>query len=278
MVLAAGLGTRLRPLTDACAKPLVPVGDRPALDHVLDRLRAAGVTRLVVNAHHHARQLVAHANTMRDLAVSVEDDLLGTAGGIERAGPVLGEGDAIVWNGDILAEVDVRDLVAAHRDLATLVVERMERGAGSVGVDGAGRIVRLRQERFGDEVHGGQFLGIQVLSAELRALLPARGGLVEDLYVPALARGATLRAHPFEGAWHDIGSVASYLGANLAWLARRGSASWQGADAHVAETVALERTVVGAGAVVTGAGALDGCVVWPRARARAPLAGQVVIA
>jgi len=80
MVLAAGLGTRLRPLTEHCAKPLVPVGDRPALAHVLDRLRAAGATRIVVNAHHHAGQVRAFVEGLgpgAGVSLSEETDLLG---------------------------------------------------------------------------------------------------------------------------------------------------------------------------------------------------------
>src|ERR1019366_6180162 len=95
MVLAAGLGTRLRPLTDHRAKALVPVGDRPALAHVVNRLRAAGISRVVVNAHHHLDQLRAFASGEAGLhpALSEETDLLGTAGCIAHAKAVPGEGD-----------------------------------------------------------------------------------------------------------------------------------------------------------------------------------------
>lgn len=280
MVLAAGLGTRLRPLTDRCAKPLVPVGDRPALAHVLDRLRAAGVRRLVVNAHHRAGDVRAFARGQPELAVSEERDLLGTAGGIEHAGPMLGPGDVLVWNGDILADLDARALLAAHDAggaAATLVVQPLEAGQGRVGLDADGRVVRLRDRRFGPEARCGQFLGIHVLSAELRACLPrGAAGLIEDVLVPALARGAVVRAFAFEGPWHDIGTVASYLAANRAWLDARNLASWTGPGARVAAGVRLERSIVGAGARVEGEGALSGAVVWPEAHAVAPLADAVV--
>jgi mannose-1-phosphate guanylyltransferase len=278
MVLAAGLGTRLRPLSDVRAKPLFPVGDRPALAHVLDRLHAAEVSRVVVNAHHHTDQVRVFVSERPGTRLSVETELLGTAGGIACARDLLGEGDVLVWNADILADIDIAALVAAHRESATLVVQPLGAGAGSVGLDAAGRIVRLRQERFGAEVRGGQFLGVHVLGAALRSLLPERGGLIEDVYVPALARGAILRAFPYEGAWHDIGTVASYLEANAAWLARRGAGGWAGPGAVVGEAVLLEESVVGEGATVTGQGTLRNCVVWPGAHAVAPLAGRVVTA
>jgi mannose-1-phosphate guanylyltransferase len=286
MVLAAGLGTRLRPLTDVCAKSLVPIGDRPALAHVLDRLAAAGTTRVVVNAHHRADDVRAFVRTRgAGVAVSEERDLLGTAGGLARAAELLGyEGDAIVWNADIVADVDPIALVAAHQRAlpareATLVVQLREAGQGSVGLDAAGRVVRLRGDRVGrleDESHGGEFLGIHVIGAALRARLPERGCLVGDVYIPALHRGAALQAFVSEGPFFDIGNASGYVAANLAWLTARGLASWSGPGARVPPGVSLAQTVLGAGASVTGSGALDRCVVWPGSTVAAPLSDAVV--
>jgi NDP-sugar pyrophosphorylase family protein len=281
MVLSAGLGTRLRPLTELRAKPLVPVGDRPALAHVLGRLRAAGVSRVVVNAHHLAAQVVAFAKGQGagGLAVSEETELLGTSGGIAKAAPLLGAGDVLVCNGDILAEVDVRALVASHAGgdrVATLVVQPLPAGQGPVGLDSKGGVVRLRAERFGDEARGGQFLGIYVLGAALRERLVSPGGVVEDVLVPAMARGEVVRAFEFAGPWHDIGTLDSYREANLAWLDGRGLGCWVGTGATVAPGVALERSLVGEGATVSGEGTLARCVVWPGARAVAPLQDRIV--
>lgn len=245
---------------------------------MIERLRAAGVPRIVVNAHHHPAQMRDFVACETDLALSEEPELLGTAGGVARAGPLLGGGDVVVWNADILADIDVRALVAAHASEATLVVQPMAAGQGSIGVDADGRIVRLRAERFGDEASGGQFPGVYVLGEALRARIPERGGIIEDLLVPALARGATLRAFPFTGAWRDIGTIDSYLEANVAWLRDRGVASWVGPGAHVAEGVVLESAVIGAGASVVGQGRLSRAVVWPGAHATAPIEGGVVTA
>jgi mannose-1-phosphate guanylyltransferase len=115
MVLCAGLGTRLRPLSEMRAKALVPVGDRAALAHVLERLAKAGVERVAVNVHHRADEMRTWlaANAPR-AGVSEEAELLGTAGGVARARSLLGAaGGVLVWNGDILADIDVRALLAA---------------------------------------------------------------------------------------------------------------------------------------------------------------------
>lgn len=282
MVLAAGLGSRLRPLTHILPKPLVPVGNRPALAHVLERLVAAGVDRIVVNAHHGREQVALFLAGRPGVALSAEPELLGTAGGVTRAGALLGGGDVLIWNADILAELDPMALVAAHasdpRRAATLVVQPRERGSGSVGLDASGRLVRLRRERIAEEVRGGEFLGIHVLGEDVRRLLPERGCLVGDGYIPALRSGARLQAFEWDAPFFDIGSVASYLEANVAWLNSSRRSHWVGHGAQVGPGIALERTVLGDGATVHGQGALERCVVWPGVTVQAPLADAVVAA
>jgi len=280
MLLAAGLGTRLRPLTERCAKPLVPVGDRPLLAHILERLRRGKVDRIVVNAHHRAGDLKDFVGRDGgDVCVSEERDLLGTAGGVARAGGLLGAGDVLVWNADILADIDVGSLVFAHSAgdaAATLVVRPLAPGEGNVGTDAAGRIVRLRSERVADEARGGEFVPIHVLGADLRRRLPERGCLVGDIYIPALLAGAPLRAFAHDAPWHDVGSLRSYLAANLAWLDERGLGGWAGDGARAESPVELRRAILGAGATAVGAGPLARCVVWPGSVATAPLADSVV--
>jgi NDP-sugar pyrophosphorylase family protein len=288
MVLAAGLGTRLRPLTDLCAKPLVPVGDRPALAHALGRLDVAGVTRKVVNAHHRADEVGRFVeSSFPGVHVSVEVELLGTAGGIARASDLLGPGDVVLWNADILADLDVRALVAAHEAHrespaeprgGTLVVQPLLRGQGSVGLDPSGRVVRIRQQRIAEETCGGEFLGIHVLGPTIRAALPARGCVIGDGYIPAMEDGARLQAFVHRGPFFDVGTPRRYLDANLAWLAARGESAWLGHDARRTAGVVVEDTVVGAGAILVGEGTLRRCVVWPGATASAPLADAIVAA
>lgn len=281
MILAAGLGTRLRPLTDELPKPLVPVGDRSVLAHAAAALARAGIRRVVINTHHLAsafdRDVLAHELDM-EVALSFEAKVRGTAGGVEGASDLLPEGELLVHNGDIVSDVDPTVLVAAHRahaPLATLaVLGGQAPGQGRVGLDAHGFIVRLRDARIGEEVEGADFTGAQLLSAEARALLPEHGCLVGDVYIPALLRGARLCAARAASWFSDVGTVGDYLAANRAWLAGR---TYHAApDAEVAPRVALLDTVVGGGAKVQGAGELCGCVVWPGATATAPLADAVI--
>ncbi len=149
MILAAGLGTRLRPLTDELPKPLVWVGDRPMVAHVAEQLAAGGIREAVLNAHHRAGDFSGGALAGLPIAIEIvhEAQILGTAGGVANASRALGEGDVVVWNGDILMELDVRALLAAHAGAgegATLAVSPRGVGEGTVGVDARGRVVRLR--------------------------------------------------------------------------------------------------------------------------------------
>ena len=275
MILAAGFGTRLAPLSNELPKPLVWVGDRPAIAHVAERLVAAGIRDIVVNTHHRAEAFsdAVLARIPGRLSIVSEAEILGTGGGVANAAPLLGDGDVVVWNGDILAPLDVTSLLEAHAKRpvgATLAIAPRPRGEGTVGVGAGGDIVRLRGERFGDEVSGGDFLGVSVVSAELRRTLPIPGCLVGDGLMPWLRRGGPTATFATGGEWEDIGSVTAYLRANARWLAGSGRSAFVGRGAEVAPGVELIRSVVGEGAIVRGSGRVEGCVIWPGARAEAP--------
>jgi NDP-sugar pyrophosphorylase family protein len=278
MLLGAGLGTRLHPLTDERPKPLVPVGDRTVLEHVAARLAEAGWSRLVVNAHSFADQMeeICASLPLPTEVVIEETRPRGTAGGVAGARAALGGGDVLVHNADMLVELDLGALVVAHTSFAALATLAVQGGLppneGNVGVDAEGRIVRLRDRSFGREQAGALFGGVQILSSEVS--LPNEGCLVGDVYIPLLERGLALAAAPVVGRFFDIGSPAAYLEANLAWLA--GRQSYLGHDAVISPRVSVVSSVVGRGARVDGAGPLERVVVWPGVRARAPLADAIV--
>jgi MurNAc alpha-1-phosphate uridylyltransferase len=155
MVLAAGLGTRMRPLTDTRPKALVPVAGKPLIDHVLDRLRDAGVERAVVNVHHFADQMEDHLAKRRDLEIAISDEragLLDSGGGIKRAAAKLGRAPIYVANIDSLWREGERPALEtlkgawdpAAMDILLLLVRRGH-GIGFEGpqgffMDDAGRL------------------------------------------------------------------------------------------------------------------------------------------
>ncbi len=128
MIFAAGMGTRLRPLTDRVPKALVRVGNRTLLDHVIDKLRESGFDHIVVNAHHFKEQIVEHLRGT-DVRVSEEEELLDTGGGLKHALPYFDNDDPILLhNVDIFSNVDLRATYENFdsRDLAHLVVSKRD--------------------------------------------------------------------------------------------------------------------------------------------------------
>jgi len=130
MIFAAGYGTRLKPWTDSHPKALVPVGGRPALDRVVCRMLDAGIGRIVINTHHFADQIhsyVASRPWAPYVAISHEDTLLDTGGGLRKALPLIGDGPVLIHNADIMTDLDLRAMTAAHVDSgadATLLTDR----------------------------------------------------------------------------------------------------------------------------------------------------------
>jgi len=273
-VLAAGYGTRLRPLTDEIPKPLLPVGDEPLLLSTLRVLHEAGAAELWINVHHMRDQFTS---TLQRLPFKVhalhEPEILGTAGGVgavrEQAQPPL-----IVVNGDIVAQLPIGPLLGRAGPGLTLAVTAPRGATGSVGLGQRGQVVRLRGEVFGQEHAAADYMGVACLGAECLATLPAEGCLIGDWALPWLRRGGSVETVHSPTPFRDLGDKASYLEVNLEWL---GGASHVGPGATVPAEVMLERSLVGAGARLLGAGPVQECVVLPGATATAPLRRTIVL-
>jgi len=281
MVLAAGHGTRLRPLTDERPKPLVPFGDRTLLEHALARLGGA-LLPAVVNCHylpHIFRELTAGYEGISQV---VEEPVLrGTAGGVAGAREFLGPAPIVVTNADLLVSVDTDALLAETPDDGIcLAVVRRAPGEGPLGLGADGRVVRLRGERYAEEVTGADYVGTIGMGAQVLGALPARGCMIGDVAMPLARRGERVRTLMVDGDLLAPGDgIAEYLAAHAAWLERRSGsdgASFVGNGAEIGPAVELLGCVIGAGAVVGGSGRVERVVAWPGARVTAPLADAVV--
>ncbi|MGY0007435.1 nucleotidyltransferase family protein [Micromonospora sp. I033] len=250
VVLAAGEGTRLRPLTERLPKALCPVANVPLLDRALDRLAGlglAGPDRVAVNACYLGGQVVAHVGGRAHLSVE-RGDPLGTAGGVGNLRDWIAGRGVLVGNADAyLSDPDA----PPGPDLAALL-------------DGwDGRSVRLLGQPADDPAapgtfEGHRFVGFSLLPWRLVRELPASfGDLVRAVWRPAEAAGA-LTVVPYRGTFYDTGTPADYLAANL-------HAAGPGGLVDPSATVdgRITRSVVGAAAVVRGA--VDRSVVWPGA-------------
>ncbi len=275
LVLAAGYGSRLRPLTDHLPKPLAPILGRPLIDHVLDRLAAAGVERAAVNTHHLAGLVRGHlARRDRDPEVTIfhEPNILGTGGPLAAAGAFLSEADTFfLYNGDVLCDLDLRRLAAEHdrhRPLATLVLADWPE-VNSVTVDGDGVVAAIG----GSAPAGGAglrrltYTGIALFDRRFLDLVPAGpSSLVPWLRRAMEAEPGSVRGFaPRDLRWDDLGTLRRYLDA-VGELVRK--ADRAPAPVHLAPGAALEEgaghwgfVALGAGARAEAGCALTDCVV-----------------
>ena len=218
MVLAAGLGKRMRPLTATRPKPLVEVAGKPLLDHCLDRLRAAGVEKAVVNVHYLADALEAHLrNHGQDLEIVVSDErdqLLETGGGLVRALPLIDADPFLVVNSDNLwvdGAVDSLRLLAANWDearmdalllLVPLARAHCHKGQGDFHMSAAGALRRRKPGGVAPFV----YTGVQIVSKRLlQGEMPDGPFSTNILWDRAIAAGRLFGA-VHEGLWFDIGA------------------------------------------------------------------------
>lgn len=217
MVMAAGLGKRMRPLTASRPKPLVEVAGQPLIDHVLDRLRAAGVAKLVVNVHYLADALEAHLGARAsDFAVTISDEralLLETGGGLVKAAPMIDEDQFLVINSDnfwVDGPTDSLRLLASQwreqaMDALLLLVPLARAGnhggQGDFHMDAAGLLSRRRPGRVAPYV----FTGIQIVSKRLLANAPEGPFSTNILWDRAIAAGRCFGA-VHHGLWFDVGT------------------------------------------------------------------------
>ena len=217
MIMAAGLGKRMRPLTATRPKPLIEVAGKPLLDHVLDKLRAAGVERAVINVHYLPDALEAHlarnANGL-DIAISDErDELLETGGGLVRAEPLIDADPFLSVNSDNLwidGPADALKLLASQWDgdrmdaLLLLVPQaraQNHRGQGDFHMDRQGRLRRRRPSHVAPFV----FTGVQMLSKRLLRDAPSGPFSTNILWDRAIAEGRCFGA-VHQGLWFDVGT------------------------------------------------------------------------
>ena len=293
VVLCAGLGTRLAPLTDHVPKPLVPVANRPVLELVLERLAAAGIEEVGINLHHKAPMLreflEARKGCLPRARVVFEPEILDTGGGIAHFRDWTDAGAAhglLVHNADVVTDLDLGSLVDHHRHHdaeATLALVDHE-GTNLVRIDEDG-VVRDIRGRLGVSESLGclrTFSGVYVLSPRfLRRLQPGRRSSVIDALLeamreqPGCVRGVV---QPQETFWRDLGDVPSYLGLHRELLleGRLGG----GGPVRVHEAARIEEGASLEGFVAIGSGChvgrqvrLTDCVVWPGTRVIGPPGG-----
>lgn len=229
MVLAAGLGTRLRPLTDTRPKALVEINGRTLLEITLTRLRGFGVKEAIINAHHFADMLVEYLHANRNfgmrIEVSREDVLLDTGGGLKHAAHFFTRNESrdepfILHNVDIISTIDLRQMMEFHRArgaLATLAVRDRKSSRYLLFDDGdwlCGRCIEGSEPelvRTAERLHQHAFCGIHVISSRFLDLMTEDGVFsILRPYLRLAGAGEEILAHPTdEFYWRDVGTQES---------------------------------------------------------------------
>ena len=225
--MAGGEGSRLRPMTANLPKPLLPVANRPVMEHVLRLLRRHGVTDTVVTLQFLASLVRNYFGDGDELGMSLqyatEQRPLGTAGSVKNAESALRDETFLVLSGDALTDADLTDMVAFHRAHGALVTVGLKSVPdpleyGIVICDADGRVNRfLEKPTWGQVFSDTVNTGIYVMEPEVLAELPADQEVdwSADVFPRLLARGAPVFGYPFDGYWEDVGTLDSYRQAHI---------------------------------------------------------------
>jgi NDP-sugar pyrophosphorylase family protein len=226
MVLAAGQGTRLHPLTERTPKALVPVAGRPMIDYSLLLLKRYGIRDIIINLHHLGDQIESYLGDGKRLGLQItyseEPELLDTGGGLLKAKPFLQDSTFIVINTDVLIDLSLSELLAFHEAkgaVATLVLrpDALADQYGSMEIDGDGRIHRFLQTRI--STMGSRpttklmFTGVQVLEPRVFDYMESDSGVrkfstTKDTYPRMLLDQERLFGFRFDGFWQDVGTAS----------------------------------------------------------------------
>jgi len=225
MILAAGFGTRLHPLTHTVPKPMVPIMNRPILEHTIHLLRTHGIQDITVNLHHLPEIIKDHFGDGNDFGVNLhwshEPEILGTAGGIKKAQEFL-DGEAfLVINSDVVTDCDLSKVIAFHKakgSALTLVVRKGDtpEQCDPIEVDENDRIVHIvgtSAKNKPDDTARILFTGIQVMEPEIFDRIPENKfyGTTTDVFPGMLEDELPLFAYWHHGYWKDVGTIQSYL-------------------------------------------------------------------
>jgi len=222
-ILAAGFGTRLRPLTDHIPKPLIPILNIPSLFYTFFLLKQAGITEIICNIHYQASAIrrFIESSGLQGLTIAFSEEaiILGTGGGLKKCETLLGTDDFLLVNSDIITDIDFRALIRSHqlsgRPGTLTLYETAEAAAiGYIGVE-RGLVKDFRNSRNTGLVSSYIYTGTAVLSPKIFGFLKEEfSGIVDTGFTGLIDHGG-LSYYRHEGVWKDIGSMQNYWQANL---------------------------------------------------------------
>jgi NDP-sugar pyrophosphorylase family protein len=280
LLLTAGFGTRLKPLTFSQAKASLPLLNTPFVRYPLRYLHANHVTDAVLNLHAHPDTVRSAAgNHYGDINIeySHEPEILGTAGAMRKAAPLLGQDPFIVMNGDMLLDVPLQQLKEQHirtGAAVTLVIMKSEAYQRYKGLyfhttesDHVPVLTGIREE-YGEKYH---YTGLQMVNPEILRLIPEnqKAEIFDRLY-PELMKDGRIRGYIYDGSWIEIGTLHEYLTSSLQLLSHPlplhlqplgMTSSLISPNAKIEEGAAVSDSIVMEGAVVRAGAMIERCIV-----------------
>lgn len=235
VIMAGGMGTRLRPITYEFAKPAVPIAGKPCIYYVLQSLSKAGIRDIIITSGYRLEDIIDTASSFEqelglNIVYSFEREPMGTAGGVKKIESYL-DSTFLVASGDVLTTVDFGKIVSFHKSkqaIATMALTHTDNPTeyGIVGLDDSGSIVRFKEKPRQEEVFSTLInAGIYVLELEALDYIPpgTKFDFSKDTFPKILSHGKGLYGVPIEGVWKDIGRPSDLLDSNRIMCMQNGS-------------------------------------------------------
>lgn len=267
MILAAGLGTRLKPFSNYLPKPLLPFINRPLIEHTIEFLGKYGITELIINVHHLGEKIIDYLGDGKRFGVTVtyskEEEILGTGGGIKRVKEFLKDEVFVVINSDFLIDFDLKEAIDFHQQnkaLATMILREAQemKAYGTIGISKEGYLTKFTNiiESTAETVlKEGHFVGIHILSPPIFEYLEDLSREVfcinREIYPRLIRDNKKVLGYFMDGVWIDLGTIKNYSKAQLEAL--------QQSDFYRFETT--EKIQIGAGTTIADTAFLKGPVV-----------------
>ncbi len=225
MILCAGLGTRLLPITNKVPKPLVPVLNIPNILHIVKVMQGAGIKDIIVNTHHLANEVENFLTNlkMKDVRFSFSNErslLLGTGGGVKKTQSFFGTDSFVLSNCDFVTDIDLKPFIERHFDrsaIATMILfqdEMRQARYSTVGVDEKNNLCSLPKFKRSTPVKGGIFTGIHILNSKIFDYLEEKPSGINDLLYPALMKEYPSKVFgdfTQNAYWYDTGDIGSFI-------------------------------------------------------------------
>jgi mannose-1-phosphate guanylyltransferase/phosphomannomutase len=283
MIMAAGFGTRLLPLTESTAKPMVPILNRPVMEHILRLLRHHGVQDVAVNLHYHPDDIKGYFGDGGEFGLRmryvVERDLLGTAGGVGGFRAFFADDTFVVVSGDALTDIDLTAFVAAHRasgGIATMAVMPVADPSkyGVVVHDRQSRVTGFQEKPTPDEARSSLCnCGIYALEPRIFDYIPA-GTFVDfgrDVFPALLDAGEPFYAWQLRTYWNDVGNIEQYRVGNFDALTGRVHVDVPGTEVAPGVHVGADSVIAASVTILPPVLIGDRCHIGPQVNLNGPL-------